>query len=361
MTDQQGVDAGRAGQWPESADAEPSSTESTGTDPRHAESMDAESSHAVSEHLRRLVGAVEEALVGKRDVVDLVVAGLLTRGHVLLEDRPGLGKTLLARSMAEALSLDFARVQFTPDLLPGDVTGGAVFDPRDRTFDFVPGPVFANVVLADEVNRAPPKTQAALLEAMEERQVTVDGVTHPLPDPFVVIATQNPIEFEGTYPLPEAQLDRFRLRARLGYPGDDDEWEVVGRRLGRRSDDQSVPAVLAGDDVRALQRAVEDVHVEGDVGRYAVALARATREVRGVTVGSSPRGSLSLVLLARARALQEGRDHVVTDDVRAMAVPALAHRLVLDASSWVEGITPEDVVTKVLEQVAVPATVPTST
>jgi MoxR-like ATPase len=306
-----------------------------------------------------ILDEVERAVVGKRDVLELVLLALLADGHVLLEDVPGVAKTLIARSFATATGLRFGRVQFTPDLLPSDVTGSSVFDQRTASFVFRPGPVFCNLLLGDEINRAPAKTQAALLEAMEERQVTADDGTHELERPFLVLATQNPIEYEGTYPLPEAQLDRFLVRLRVGYPGGDDEWEMLDARARRGTDAVALHPIIDGQGLRRLQAAVEAVHVGSAVGRYMVALATATRESSEVEVGASPRGSLALLRLARARAALEGRDFVVPDDVKAVAVPALAHRLVLRPELWVRRIDAGDVVRRVLDDVpAPPATEP---
>jgi MoxR-like ATPase len=293
-------------------------------------------------------------VVGKRDVLELVLLALLADGHVLLEDVPGVAKTLIARSFATATGLRFGRVQFTPDLLPSDVTGSSVFDQRTASFEFRPGPVFCNLLLGDEINRAPPKTQAALLEAMEERQVTADDGTHELERPFLVLATQNPIEYEGTYPLPEAQLDRFLVRLRVGYPTGDDEWAMLDARARRGTDAVALNAIIDGQGLRRLQAAVEAVHVGAAVGRYMVALATATRASSEVEVGASPRGSLALLRLSRARAALEGRDFVVPDDVKAIAVPALAHRLVLRPELWVRRVDAGDVVTRVLDDVAAP-------
>jgi MoxR-like ATPase len=297
---------------------------------------------------------VERAVVGKRDVLELVLLALLADGHVLLEDVPGVAKTLIARSFASATGLRFGRVQFTPDLLPSDVTGSSVFDQRAASFEFRPGPVFCNLLLGDEINRAPPKTQAALLEAMEERQVTADDGTHQLEPPFLVLATQNPIEYEGTYPLPEAQLDRFLVRLRVGYPAADDEWGMLDARARRGTDAVALNAIIDREGLRRLQAAVEAVHVGAAVGRYMVALATATRDSSEVEVGASPRGSLALLRLARARAALEGRDFVVPDDVEAVAMPALAHRLVLRPELWVRRIDAADVVQRVLDDVPVP-------
>ena len=306
-----------------------------------------------------ILDEVERAVVGKRDVLELVLLALLADGHVLLEDVPGVAKTLIARSFATATGLRFGRVQFTPDLLPSDVTGSSVFDQRSASFEFRPGPVFCNLLLGDEINRAPPKTQAALLEAMEERQVTADDGTHELERPFLVLATQNPIEYEGTYPLPEAQLDRFLVRLRVGYPTGDDEWAMLDARARRGTDAVALNAIIDGQGLRSLQAAVEAVHIGAAVGRYMVALATATRDSSEVEVGASPRGSLALLRLSRARAALEGRDFVVPDDVKAVAVPALAHRLVLRPELWVRRIDAADVVARVLDDVpAPPATEP---
>jgi MoxR-like ATPase len=301
-----------------------------------------------------ILDEVERAVVGKRDVLELVLLALLADGHVLLEDVPGVAKTLIARSFAAATGLRFGRVQFTPDLLPSDVTGSSVFDQRTASFEFRPGPVFCNLLLGDEINRAPPKTQAALLEAMEERQVTADDGTHELERPFLVLATQNPIEYEGTYPLPEAQLDRFLMRLRVGYPTGDDEWNMLDARARRGTDAVALNAIIDGQGLRSLQAAVEAVHVGPAVGRYMVALATATRENPEVEVGASPRGSLALLRLSRARAALEGRDFVVPDDVKGVAIPALAHRLVLRPELWVRRVDAGDVVARVLGDVPAP-------
>jgi len=300
---------------------------------------------------------VDRVVVGKREQLELVLLGVLARGHVLLEDNPGLGKTLVARSFAQSLGLGFRRIQFTPDLLPSDVTGSYVYDQREARFEFRPGPLFTNVLLADEINRTPPRTQAALLEVMQESQVTVEGTTFPLDPPFVVLATQNPIEYEGTYPLPEAQLDRFLLRVRLGYPGRDEEWEVLRRRLARRAEDVELEPVVSREQVLAMQDAVEGVHVEESVGRYLVDLVAATRSHPHVLVGASPRGALSLMRACRARALLAGRDFVSPDDVKLLAVPALGHRLTLKPETWVRNLTGDDVVGELVGRVATPPTV----
>ncbi|HEV2889197.1 MAG TPA: MoxR family ATPase [Frankiaceae bacterium] len=304
-----------------------------------------------------MLDAVSTVVVGKRDALELVLLGVLARGHVLLEDNPGLGKTLIARTFAGALGLDFKRIQFTPDLLPSDITGSYVYDQRAGTFDFRRGPLFTNVLLADEINRTPPKTQAALLEVMQEGQVSVEGTTFDVEKPFAVLATQNPIEYEGTYPLPEAQLDRFLCRVRVGYPDRDDEWEVLRRRVERRVDEQSVEPVVSRDEVLALQATVETVTVEETVGRYMVDLAAATRGNPQVLVGASPRGALALLKLSRGHALLDGRDYVTPDDVKAVAVPALGHRVTLRPEMWVRRVTGDDVVAQVLTTVPTPPTV----
>jgi MoxR-like ATPase len=303
-----------------------------------------------------VLAEVERAVVGKRPVLELVLAGLLADGHIILEDLPGVAKTLTARSMARATGLSFSRVQFTPDLMPADVTGSSIFDQRNHDFVFRTGPVFTNLLLGDEINRAPPKTQAALLEAMQERQVTTDGVTRPLERPFLVIATQNPIEYEGTYPLPEAQLDRFLLRVSVGYPDADAEVEVLRRRMERRAEDVEIRPVVDREGFLAMQAAVEQVHVADAINRYIVALTVATRSRPGVEVGASPRGSLALLMASRARALLSGRDFVVPEDVKAVAVPALAHRIRLRADLWVRGEQASDQVEACLREVPTPST-----
>ena len=302
----------------------------------------------------RVLDEVERAVVGKRDALELVLLGLLADGHVLLDDYPGLAKTLIARSFATVTGLRFARVQFTPDLMPADVTGSSVYSQRLGDFEFRPGPVFANLLLGDEINRSPPKTQAALLEAMQERQVTVDGTTRALERPFLVVATQNPIEFEGTYPLPEAQLDRFLLRLSVGYPSAEAEWRMLERRLERTADEVELAQVATPADVLAMQRAVEQVHVAESVGRYIVELVAATRASPRVLVGASPRGTLALLKVARAKAALAGRDFVTPEDVKAVAVPALAHRLILRPELWVRRVRTDDVVAELLDQVPTP-------
>jgi MoxR-like ATPase len=302
----------------------------------------------------QILDEVERAVVGKRDALELVLLGILADGHVLIEDFPGLAKTLAARAFAQVTSIGFTRVQFTPDLMPSDVTGSSIYNQREGDFEFRPGPIFTNLLLADEINRAPPKTQAALLEAMQERQVTIEGTTHLLAPPFLVLATQNPIEYEGTYPLPEAQLDRFMLRIGIGYPEREDEWEVLERRLERGADEVELEPVVGRDELLEMQRAIEQVHVDRSVGLYMVDLVAATRDAPGVQVGASPRGSLALLKLSRCRAALAGRDFVIPEDVKAVAVPALAHRLSLRPELWVQRLRPEDLVLELLDRVPTP-------
>lgn len=309
----------------------------------------------------RILDALETVVVGKRTELELILGGLLAGGHVLLEDLPGLGKTLIARSLATVTGLSVGRVQFTPDLMPADVTGSLLYDQRRQDFDFRPGPIFNNLILGDEINRAPPKTQAALLEAMQERQVTVDGVSHALPAPFVVLATQNPIEFEGTYPLPEAQIDRFLLRTSIGYPSAADDAEIIRRRLARRSDVIELDPVVDLSTVLALQASLEDVVVSDPIVEYCVALVHATRVSVNVHAGASPRGVEALVKLSRARAALDGRDYVTPDDVKRIAVPALAHRIVLRPELWVRGADTASVIDECLESVPTPPTLPSRT
>jgi len=302
----------------------------------------------------RILDEVEKAVVGKRETLELILLALLSDGHVLLEDFPGLAKTLIARSFAQASSLRFARIQFTPDLMPGDVTGSQIFDQRTAEFVFRPGPVFANLLLADEINRAPPKTQAALLEAMQERQVTIETETHRLDPPFLVLATQNPIEYEGTYPLPEAQLDRFLVRISVGYPARDDEIEMLRRRLERGRDETDLERVVDTAELVEMQQGLEQVHVSEPIEGYVVDLVAATRQSQRLAVGASPRGSIALLKLSRAKAALSGRDFVVPEDVKAIAIPALAHRLTLRPELWVQRVRGEDVVAEALETVPTP-------
>jgi MoxR-like ATPase len=303
-----------------------------------------------------VMSAVGEVVVGRTRTLRLALAAVLAGGHVLFEDVPGLGKTLMARSLAQTLGLDFRRIQCTPDLQPADITGSFIYDPADRDFTFREGPVFAGLLLADEINRTPPKTQAALLEAMQEKQVTVEGRTFPLPRPFHVLATSNPVEYEGTYPLPEAQLDRFLLRLDIGYPPADEEAEVLRRRLSRQREETTLSPVIDATRLAELQAALERVAVDDDVLRYCVDLAGATRTHRSVEIGASPRGSQALLLVARALAVLDGREYVLPEDVKECAVAALAHRLTLRAETWSSGTTTSQIVTELLGTVPGPAT-----
>jgi MoxR-like ATPase len=307
-----------------------------------------------SRRCAQILAEVEQVIVGKREAVTLVLLGVLAAGHILIEDLPGLGKTLLARSLAHVLGLNFTRVQFTPDMLPADLTGAAMLDPRTGDVVFRPGPVFTNLLLADEINRTPPKTQAALLEAMGEGQVSVDGITHRLSQPFVVLATDNPIEYEGTYPLPEAQLDRFTARIRLGYLDSAGEEEMARRRLDRGSAPPQPRQVADAATLLAMRESLERVHLDRDVLAYIVSLVAATRAHPKVTVGASPRGTLSVIQLSRGHAVLESRDYVTPEDVKSVAVPALAHRLALRPEMWVRQVTGEDLVSEILADRPVP-------
>ena len=303
---------------------------------------------------RAILDEVEKAIVGKRPVLEKILLTVLCDGHVLIEDYPGLAKTLMAKTFAATLGCDFKRVQFTPDLLPADITGTYVFDRKTSEFVLRRGPVFTNVLLADEINRSPPKTQAALLEAMQERQTTLEGETHPLESPFVVIATQNPIEYEGTYPLPEAQIDRFLMRIGIGYPTREQEREILIRRIHRKQDDVPVARVSSPEQVVGMQRAIEEVHVDEALESYIVEIVSRTRTHPQVDVGASPRGSLALLKLARARAALRDQDFVVPDDVKEVAVEGLAHRLILKPDPWIKGVRTTSVVQEVLASVPVP-------
>jgi MoxR-like ATPase len=302
-----------------------------------------------------ILDEVERAVVGKREMLELLLLAILCDGHVLIEDLPGLAKTLTARSFARVTGLSFQRIQFTPDLMPSDVTGASIYNQKTAEFAFREGPVFANLLLGDEINRAPAKTQSALLEAMQERQVTTEGTTRQLPRPFLVIATQNPIEYEGTYPLPEAQLDRFLIRLRLGYPSGDDEVAILRARIERAEDEVRLEPVVDAATLSRMQTGVEQVHVADSIARYVVALVAATRSSPRLQVGASPRGSLALLKLSRARAAMDGRDYVVPDDVKSAAVPALAHRLVLRPELWVQRIRAEAVIEECLASVPAPS------
>jgi MoxR-like ATPase len=305
-----------------------------------------------------ILDELERAVVGRRRTLELVLIGILAGGHVLLEDLPGLGKTLIARSFARVLGLDFARIQFTPDLLPSDVVGAPLYDQRSAEMVFRPGPVFTQLLLADEINRTPPKTQAALLEAMGEGQVSVDGTTRPLPEPFVVLATDNPIEYEGTYELPEAQLDRFQMRLRLGYLTTGDETDMLRRRVDRAREEVVLSPVTSPDGVLAMRESLERVEVTADLLDYIVAIVTATRKDSQVQVGASPRGGLALVQLARGQALLNQRDYVIPDDIKQVAVPALAHRVTLRPELWVRQVSSDEVMTKLLASVPTPKTDP---
>ncbi len=302
----------------------------------------------------RIRDAVHTAIVGREEALSLLVTGLLADGHILLEDLPGLGKTLMAKSFAQALGLKFQRIQFTADLLPHDITGGEIFDARRNEFSFRQGPLFTNLLLADEINRAPPKVQSALLEAMQERQVTSERATYPLDQPFLVLATQNPLELEGTYPLPEAQVDRFLMRLRVGYPTPEEEQAILERRRVRKQDRVDVPQVTSLEEFLAMQHTVEEVAVDPAIETYVVSLVGSTRSDARVEVGASPRGSLALNKLARAWALLQGRDFVLPDDVKALAVPALAHRVIVKPEPWIRGIRGEEIVRTALSRTAVP-------
>jgi MoxR-like ATPase len=310
------------------------------------------------ERCAAVLDEIERAVVGHRRSLELVLMGILSGGHVLLEDLPGLGKTLIARSFATALGLEFTRIQFTPDLLPSDVVGAPLYDQRTAEMVFRPGPVFTQLLLADEINRTPPKTQAALLEAMGEGQVSMDGVTRRLPQPFVVLATDNPIEYEGTYELPEAQLDRFLMRLRLGYLTSGDEVTMLQRRIDRRQEAAQLRAVTSAPEVISMRESLEQVEIAPDLLDYVVAVVRATRTHAQIQVGASPRGGLALTQLARAQALLRGRDFVIPDDIKSIAVPALAHRITLRPELWVRQVKSDDIVADLLKGVPTPQTDP---
>jgi MoxR-like ATPase len=308
---------------------------------------------------QRIVANIEEVIIGKRSTIEQVVVGLLSQGHLLIEDVPGVGKTMLARSLAISVGGTFGRMQFTPDMLPSDVTGVSIYNRKASTFEYQPGPVMSNILLVDEINRATPKTQSALLEAMEERQVTVDGVTRPLPRPFMVLATQNPIEYEGTFPLPEAQLDRFLLQISLGYPAEREEIEVLERQRYRHPV-ETLEAVTDIEEVREAQESVKEVHVSLAVKTYIVRLVQYSRQHPDAYLGASPRGSLTLYRTAQVRAAVYGRDYVLPDDVKALAVPALAHRIILAPAARLREQDPAEVVREVLNEVPVPEIEPVS-
>jgi MoxR-like ATPase len=309
----------------------------------------------VSELSARILDSVEQAVIGKREALTLVLSAVLAGGHVLLEDFPGLGKTLAARSFAQTLGLDFKRAQFTPDLLPGDLTGSFIYDQRVSEFGFRPGPLFTGLLLADEINRTPPKTQSALLEAMQERQVTVEGQTFQLERPFHVLATANPVEYEGTYPLPEAQLDRFLMRVSFGYPTADEELGVLRNRMARQQEEVELPAITDAPGLVRMQESIEATTVDDSIGTYCVALAAASRAHPHVLMGASPRGSLALLLCGRAYAVVHDRDYVTPEDVKAVAVPVLAHRITVKPELWMSNITGRSVVQSILATVPTPS------
>jgi MoxR-like ATPase len=311
-----------------------------------------------AERCAAVLDEIERAVVGNRRALELVMIGILAGGHILLEDLPGLGKTLIARSFARTLGLDFARIQFTPDLLPSDVVGAPLYDQRTGQMVFRPGPVFTQLLLADEINRTPPKTQAALLEAMGEGQVSMDGETRQLPQPFVVLATDNPIEYEGTYELPEAQLDRFLMRLRLGYLQTADEVLMLQRRLERAAERAELGQVTDAAELTAMRESLEQIEVSPDLLEYVVAVVRATREHAQIQVGASPRGALALVQLARGQAVLRKRDYVIPDDIKSIAVPALAHRVTLHPELWVRQVSSDDVIARLLTTVPTPQTDP---
>ena len=308
----------------------------------------------VSKKSKKILDEVEKAVVGKRTFLEKIFCAVLADGHVLIEDLPGLAKTLTARSFSAVLGLTFKRIQFTPDLLPADITGGYIFNRQQGTFELVKGPIFANLVLGDEINRAPAKTQAAMLEAMQERQVTLEGETFSLPHPFIVLATQNPIEYEGTFPLPEAQLDRFMVRLSVGYPSAEEELEVLRRRWERREDEVILERITDVNELNAMRQAVETVFIEPDVARYIVSLVQASRTATHVSVGASPRASLALLKLSRAKAAVEGRDYVLPDDVKFIAREVFMHRMLLKLDLWATGSTLKEVVEAVIRNVPVP-------
>ena len=310
---------------------------------------------AIAQRGELILDQIGRAVVGMRDALTVGLATILAQGHILFEDVPGVGKTLAARSLACSLGLEFTRLQCTPDLLPSDITGSMVFDPGARQFEFRPGPVFTGVLLADEINRTGPKTQSALLEAMAEHHVSVEGTTHQLPEPFHLLATSNPVEYEGTYPLPEAQLDRFMVRLSVGYPDRDQERDILLNRVGRRQELAEVDQVVTRDEVLSMQAGVEAVETDADIACYCVDLAAETRRHPNVEVGVSPRGSQSLLLVARALAVLDGRSFVVPEDVKRAAPSVLPHRLVLTPTAWAEGIHPEAIIAEVLSKVAGPA------
>jgi MoxR-like ATPase len=305
----------------------------------------------------KVLSELSTVIVGKRQTLELVLTGFLANGHILFEDFPGLAKTLMSKLFAQALGCKFRRIQFTPDLLPADITGTYVLDRRDGDFRLRHGPIFANILLADEINRAPPKTQSALLEGMQERQVTIEGDTYSLERPFIVIATQNPIEYEGTYPLPEAQIDRFMMRLSVGYPNKQEEIEILTRRIASQTDDYKVGPVMTPEVFQEAQKVTEQVHVDDSIKEYAVEIVQRTRVHPLVGLGASPRGSLAMMHLARAKAALAGRDFVVPEDVKDVAVAALSHRLLLKSGTWLAGTKAEEIVRGILDETKAPRTI----
>ena len=301
-----------------------------------------------------ILNEIEKAIVGKRKLLEIILAAAISEGHILLEDFPGLGKTIMAKSLAAVLGLQFKRIQFTTDLLPSDITGGYIYDRSKSNFILRKGPLFANIILADEINRASPKTQSALLEAMQERQVTLEGETMPLPEPFIVIGTQNPIEYEGTFPLPESQLDRFMIKVKVGYPSGEEELDILERRRERKKDEFTLDQIATAKEFAFLHKVVENVYVSQEIERYIIDLVSETRKDEQVAVGASPRGSLALLKLSRAKAVLEGRDYVIPDDVKELAIPALVHRLILKPDYWLKQDAAYDVIYKILNAVPVP-------
>lgn len=316
--------------------------------------MMAENNNRVQEISKTIIAEIEKAIIGKHEVIEMVMAAVLAGGHILLEDFPGLGKTLLANSFADAADLEFKRIQFTPDLLPSDITGGYIFNRATNEFELHKGPLFSNIVLADEINRASPKTQSALLEAMQEGQVTLEGNTMKLPDPFIVIATQNPIEYEGTFPLPEAQLDRFIIKLSMGYPSLEDEQEILKRRRERKHDYVNIDKVTNGKEILEMRQIVEEIHIDPDIEKYIISIVNKTRTHNNVAVGASPRGSLALLKLTRAYAALQGREYILPDDIKKYASPALVHRLILKADLWLKQNAADDIVSEIVRLVPVP-------
>ena len=315
-----------------------------------------ETFYQISESVNAVLNELETVIVGKKQVLKQILTAILADGHILLEDYPGLAKTLIANCYATALGLDFKRIQFTPDLLPSDITGSNIYNRAENRFDLRKGPIFSNIVLADEINRASPKTQSALLEAMQEKQVTIEGETLPLPDPFIVIATQNPIDYEGTFPLPEAQLDRFLIKLSIGYPSPEEEQEILHRRQDRKDDHITTKAIMNAQDLLRIRQQIEDIYMHPDIENYIVQIVSATRDFKDVAVGASPRGSLALLKLTKAWAALDGRDFILPDDVKTFAKPVLAHRLMLAPALWMNQHAPTKIIESICNRIPVPAT-----